>query len=75
MSEETHVIDIFTYHDHFFKIVRIVEPKGSRFELEDEYGTKRTITYPSDLKMVRETCGEILQGYREEMSMPGAKSS
>jgi uncharacterized protein YlxP (DUF503 family) len=42
--------------------------------LEDEYGTQVELQDAADLKQVREACRSILQRYRAEMSMPGAKS-
>jgi len=66
------LVQIFTFHDHLFKIVRIFDD-GDLF-LEDEYGTRALIKDAADLKALREACALMLQGYREEMSMPGANS-
>lgn len=62
---------VFTFHDHFFKIRR---PTGDGWVVEDEYGTQAEVEDPENLRELREACGSILQGYREEMSMPGATS-
>ena len=69
----TFVVHIFTFHDHLFKIVRITE-STEKFVLEDEYGTTAELEDADDLKAVREACASMLQGYREEMSMPEVKS-
>lgn len=67
------VLQIFTFHDHLFKIVKHTDTT-EKFALEDEYGTTVELKEPYDLKELREKCAGILQGYREEMSMPGANS-
>lgn len=66
---------IFTFHDHLFKIVSIsAGDEPGRQYVEDEYGTVRQLPIHHDLEHVRKCCEDIMRGYREEMSMPGAKS-
>jgi hypothetical protein len=68
------VLHIFTFHDHFFKIVTQSQGDAPSTFVEDEYGTQAPLKEPDNLIKVREACAVILQGYREEMSMPGATS-
>jgi hypothetical protein len=69
----SNVLDIFTFCDHFFKIVRLVDGDATKFEIEDEYDTKAALENPADLREVRGVCVTILQRYRAERSMPGAQ--
>lgn len=69
------VLHIFTFHDHLFKVVSETTSAPPCADpavvfVEDEYGTQAPLDDPTDLKSIRERCGQILQGYREEMEMP-----
>lgn len=66
-------LHIFTFHDHLFSINEETGEQFMQLVLEDEYGTRRVIDGVHDLTEIRTKCAEILQGYREEMSMSGAK--
>jgi hypothetical protein len=60
-------VEIFTFHDHFFRILRDVDANDS-LSVQDEYGTTVGLKDAS-LTSVREACESILAGYREQMRL------
>ena len=63
------ILQVFTFHDHFFQLVEHEEEGRQTFWVEDELGSRKQVGSGVDLKGIREACAEILRAYNRELAV------